>query len=551
MNPKVPVLTKTCARSSLFSVNAVRMSRRSTRSTASLGTAATTATISQGRRLKLRPRRGNRASTYSRCQSSSISRHQSRCAWSARPETCSCNSRATAPGLNSPRARAVSSSRTSPASVRRSSRNQRAIGTPNPVLPRVATSGGRASANARRSATLPRRPSTFSRSGRETPSSRTLWSSRGERTSSECAIEARSAFRSKSPGRYVRTSRRWRPETPAVRLAQELPRRLGLDHEPRLPQLRPQLGREDLHQPPVARLPRQRRDLEQPARTVCAGARLSAPCPAQESRAAAPRTRQRHATRQPDRRVALVPGERLVAAVAGERDGHVLPRQLADHELRQRRLVSERLVEGAREPREELGHVRLDDDLLVLRAVTLGDGPGVGALVVPVVAEPDGERPHLSRCPGHLGDDDARVDAAGKQRAQRHVGDEAPPDGRADRLPDALQPLLVAELIRPRLQRPVRLHPHRIAFGDQQVAGRQFLDPPQGSARRHVLERQVGIERGRVELAGHAGQPQQRLQLGGERERPVRKPRPEQRLLADAGRGPAPAAPARRPRARS
>ena len=118
----------------------------------------------------------------------------------------------------------------------------------------------------------------------------------------------------------------------------------------------------------------------------------------------------------------------------------------------------------------------------MLRAVALGDGAGVGALVVAVVAEADRERPHrLDDARGHLGDDDARVDAAREQRAERHVGDEPPPDGRADRLADELEPVArrgarpaaapATSTARPRTD---------AALGDEQVAGRQLLDARAG-----------------------------------------------------------------------
>ena len=51
MKPNVPEWMNTRARSSLFSVYALRMSLRSTASTTSRGTAATSATINQGRFL--------------------------------------------------------------------------------------------------------------------------------------------------------------------------------------------------------------------------------------------------------------------------------------------------------------------------------------------------------------------------------------------------------------------------------------------------------------------------------------------------------------------
>ena len=73
------------------------------------------------------------------------------------------------------------------------------------------------------------------------------------------------------------------------------------------------------------------------------------------------------------------------------------------------------------------------------RRVALGDGARVRALVVALVREADGERPHrLGRGLRHQRDDDRRVDPAREQRAERHVGDEplahggaSPPRARA------------------------------------------------------------------------------------------------------------------------
>ena len=89
---------------------------------------------------------------------------------------------------------------------------------------------------------------------------------------------------------------------------------------------------------------------------------------ARSSRAPAHRRRRRHAVGEPHRRVALVAGERLVAAVADERDGHLAARRLADEEERQRRLVAERLVERGASRGSVARGVRLEHDLLVLRA---------------------------------------------------------------------------------------------------------------------------------------------------------------------------------------
>ena len=137
-------------------------------------------------------RRVRRVRPHTRCcQSSSISSVQMRAPWSAEP--LAWLGRAAArppPGRNWPRARAVSPRSTSPARSRRSSRNQRASGTPNPALLRARISGGRSAAKARRSATLPVDPSSL-RCGRQ-----------AERELGERVVEqAARAARASSPSR--------------------------------------------------------------------------------------------------------------------------------------------------------------------------------------------------------------------------------------------------------------------------------------------------------------------------------------------------------------
>ena len=232
--------------------------------------------------------------------------------------------------------------------------------------------------------------------------------------------------------------------------------------------------------------------------------------------------------------VALVAGERLVSAVAGQGHGDVPSRRFAHEVERQRGVVSERLVECLREPRQRVGHVLLEHDLFVLCRVALGHSAGVAALVVALVAEADRERPHgVGRRLRHEADDDARVDASREQRPQRHVGDQTAPHGCLHALANEREPVTFA--LRPQLlELGVALDANVPALGHEHVAGRQLLDPGEAGATGDVLEREVGIDRLRIDLPRHAGQRQQRLQLGGEGERTVRELRPQQRLLADA-----------------
>ncbi len=82
---------------------------------------------------------------------------------------------------------------------------------------------------------------------------------------------------------------------------------------------------------------------------------------------------------------------------------------------------------------------------------------------------------------------------------------------------------------------PVSLDLHAAVLRDEDVPGRELVNAAQSRPlARHILQREVLVDRLEIDLTGHAGQPQQSLELGCERERAVRQPRPQQRLLAEA-----------------
>ena len=98
--------------------------------------------------------------------------------------------------------------------------------------------------------------------------------------------------------------------------------------------------------------------------------------------------------------VLVVAREQLVAAVAGEHDLDVLGGELRHHVGRNRRRVAERLVEIPGEVLDDRNHVRLEHELVVLRAERLRDFARVRELVEAVLGEADRER--LDRRPGCL-----------------------------------------------------------------------------------------------------------------------------------------------------
>ena len=140
--------------------------------------------------------------------------------------------------------------------------------------------------------------------------------------------------------------------------------------------------------------------------------------------------------------VAVVADEALVAAVAGQRHRHELPRLAREEVRRQRAGIGVGLLVEARELREERDVLRAHHELVVRRPVALRHLPRVGQLVVLLVLEADREgldRP--GRGLGHAGDDDARIDPAGEERAERHVRDHPADDRLADGRAQRLEPL--------------------------------------------------------------------------------------------------------------
>ena len=267
----------------------------------------------------------------------------------------------------------------------------------------------------------------------------------------------------------------------ARRRSEQLPRRRWASDERRLEELCAELRREDLHQAAVALAWPRRRRLEQPRSAGRRRAALLAERP--QCAGGEPRAGHRELPRELVRRVALVARERLVAAVTRERDRHVPARGLADEEERQRSVVAVRLVEGGGEPRQRVGDVLVDKELLVLRPVALCDGARVPAFVVAVVVEADGERAHrVRRRLRHTADDDARVDATREESAERDVRDQAPPHGGVHPFADEREPVAFA-LGSQVVEVGVALDAHRAALGDEHVARRQLLDRLRGPSR--------------------------------------------------------------------
>ena len=127
--------------------------------------------------------------------------------------------------------------------------------------------------------------------------------------------------------------------------------------------------------------------------------------------------------------VPVIAREKLVAAVTRERHGHVAACKPGQQQRGDLRAVRERLIEEVRNFRNEVECLpRRAEHLGVLRAEMTGDIASLCRFVETRVFESDGEGLHAARRARlHQCGDQRRVDAAGKERTERHVGHELPP----------------------------------------------------------------------------------------------------------------------------
>ncbi len=246
-----------------------------------------------------------------------------------------------------------------------------------------------------------------------------------------------------------------------------------------------------------------------------------------------------HALFQEMEAIAPISAEALVTPVPRQRNRHVLACQLADAIRRDRRAVGVGLVVYARERVDEIVIVARDLLDKVARAVLLCHHLRELRFVERRVVERDGARVHgLLRNARHRRDDRARIDAAGQERPERHFGDHA----QAHRLGQpAIQ--LFARLRQPyrivqrELHVPVftRRRQRRAALDPQRMARRQLEHALEDGARLgDVAEREVFLDRARIDLAAHARMHEQRLQLRAEEHQAIGQHRVVQRLHAEA-----------------
>ncbi len=223
--------------------------------------------------------------------------------------------------------------------------------------------------------------------------------------------------------------------------------------------------------------------------------------------------------------VGVVAAEQLVAALAGEGDLDLARRQLGDQVGRQRRGVAEGLVEGLDQLREELDRVGAQDDLVMLGAVALGDQPRPLELVEARLLEADREGLHrIGLLAGGERDQTGRVDPAGEQHADRHVGNQVGADGVAQGLAQLARELVGGAALRPlgldRRRPRVAAQAQLAVAPDGERAGRQLARLGEDRQRRRDrVEGEEGGDGARLDLAREARLLEQRLELGGEGER--------------------------------
>ena len=186
--------------------------------------------------------------------------------------------------------------------------------------------------------------------------------------------------------------------------------------------------------------------------------------------------------------------------------------QLGEQERRQRAGVTERLVVVVHESLDQVGGVRLDDELGVLGVMAPRHGAGVGPLVEAVaVVEADRERRHALAGLGHKPDDGRRVDAAAEKGAEGDIRHQASLDCRAQQTPNLTCCAVERHVEPPCLrdagqgQTPVALDPRRRAvLCDEHVARRDAADALVERVRASARSRRSG-SRGSPLRAAAAG----------------------------------------------
>ena len=191
--------------------------------------------------------------------------------------------------------------------------------------------------------------------------------------------------------------------------------------------------------------------------------------------------------------------EHLVAAVAGqEHGGAVLGREASREVRRDRRGVGEGHTEGADEGVERGRRLGAEHDFPVAEAEGPRDVPR-STEVAPRIAlgagEADRERGGCRPLPARQAGDDARVDAAREEDADRHVGDEAAIDRVRERvldarLPSAPRPRGVLQAERPPAREPLAALRHL-----EEVPRRQRLHVAvDAQLLRHEAEVEIGVD---------------------------------------------------------
>ena len=141
-----------------------------------------------------------------------------------------------------------------------------------------------------------------------------------------------------------------------------------------------------------------------------------------------------------------VAGENLVAAVAVQNHADVFCRHPGDREGGQGGCIGERLVVMADDP-FHIGDVRFEDEVPMVGAVLVCDQLRQRAFVEALVGEPDRKRfQGPVHFPGGEGADQAGIDSARQETAQRHVAAEADTDRIAQRFLDQIDGIVEPDI---------------------------------------------------------------------------------------------------------
>ncbi len=132
----------------------------------------------------------------------------------------------------------------------------------------------------------------------------------------------------------------------------------------------------------------------------------------------------------------------FIAPIARQDHGHGLPRHLGDGKQVHRGDIGKRLAHCGHQPRQVRPNIAPHRQKMMVRAIALGNGLGIGTFILGGILVADTESPDPAHGLGRHDGNQSRIDAARQHHADRHIRHEAALDRILQGVFDSFQPLV-------------------------------------------------------------------------------------------------------------